>query len=115
MNTEPDVHPADTGRSHRGFIYFCEHTLQYNKGVRAWVFFGPYLLGALWLEPGLSLKNVDHQTLGTWLPLLAYLVVFPSIWRALLLSTGVWKKKIATPCQCHSVNASRPDTVTRSA
>jgi len=91
----------------RGFAYFCEGTLRYSGGVRAWLFFGPYLLGALSLEPTLGGKSVHG--FSPWLMLLGYLVVFPPVWRALLIATGLWRKRPATPAlQTAPANPPRP-------
>ena len=78
----------------RGFAYFCEETLQYIGGVRAWLFFGPYLLGAIWLEPAQGSKSVHG--FSPWLVLVAYLIIFPPVWRAILLATGLWRKRSVT-------------------
>ena len=93
MNTKPDLPLADAVHSHRGFIYFCEESLRYNTGIRAWIFFAPYLVGAVWFEPGLNLKNSVTPTLWPWLLWLAYLVLFPPVWRLVLLRTGLWRKR----------------------
>jgi hypothetical protein len=71
----------------RGFIYFCEERLGYLSGVRAWYFFGPFLLGALIVEsfaPPIS----GIASWRSWLPLLAYILIFPPVWRAILNRTG---------------------------
>jgi hypothetical protein len=83
-------HPSTTNPHSRGFAYFCEETLQYIGGVRAWLFFGPYLLGAIWLEPALGGQSVHG--FSPWLVLVAWLLIFPPVWRALLLATGLWRK-----------------------
>jgi len=87
-------HPAATPPP-RGFAYFCEETLRYTGGVRAWLFFGPYLLGTIWLEP--MQGGVNVHGLSPWLVLVAYLLIFPPVWRALLLATGLWRKPAVTP------------------
>ncbi len=83
----------------RGFAYFCEGTLRYTGGVRAWLFFGPYLFGAIWLEPAQGGRSVHG--FSPWLVLVAYLVVFPPVWRALLLATGLWRKRAVTQTPRH--------------
>jgi hypothetical protein len=86
-----DPHHSAVTPPPRGFAYFCEGTLRYMGGGRAWLFFGPYLLGAIWLDPGLGTSSIHG--LSPWIILLAYLVIFPPIWRAVLLATGLWRKR----------------------
>jgi hypothetical protein len=92
MNSQTNLPSDEVIPSHRGFIYFCEESLRYNKGLRAWFFFGPYLLGAVWLEPGKKFENTG-VSLWSWFLLLAYLLAFPPLWRAILLRTGLWRKR----------------------
>jgi hypothetical protein len=99
MSTKNDITTGEVSPSHRGFIYFCEETLRYNKGARAWAFFGPYLLGAIYLEPGLNFNSTGTAPLWPWLLLLAYLVAFPPIWRSVLTRSGLWRKRGAAPEQ----------------
>jgi hypothetical protein len=87
-------HPVTTSHP-RGFAYFCEETLRYTGGVRAWLFFGPYLLGAIWLEPAQNSRSIHG--FSPWLVLVAYLLIFPPVWRAILLATGLWRKRTMTP------------------
>jgi hypothetical protein len=75
------------GSPSRGFIYFCEERLGYFSGPRAWYFFGPFLLGALIVEsfaPPIS----GVASWRSWLPLLAYILIFPPVWRAILIRAG---------------------------
>lgn len=90
-----DLNPQspDLTQPHRGFIYFCEATLSYTKGPKAWLFFAPYLTGAVLLEPGLDWKNTNPHDLWKWGVLLIYLIIFPVLWRAVLLRTGLWPKR----------------------
>ena len=82
--------PASTPHP-RGFAYFCEETLRYTGGLRAWLFFGPYLLGAIGLEPAQGGKSVHG--FSPWLVLVAWLLIFPPVWRSFLLATGLWRKR----------------------
>jgi hypothetical protein len=90
MNPPSSIENGDVS-SRRGLIYFCEVGLNYCGGVRAWLFFGPYLLGAIALEPGLN--SGSKNDLDRWLLFVAYLVIFPPVWRALLRHTGLWRKR----------------------
>jgi hypothetical protein len=71
--------------SQRGFIAFCETNLRYEKGFKAWIVLGPYLLGAFVLE---RIANTSGDTfalkLALWSGFLAYLIIFPDAWRRLL-------------------------------
>jgi hypothetical protein len=71
--------------SQKGFIAFCETNLRYEKGLKAWIILGPYLLGAFVLE---RLANTSGDTFATkfawWSGFLAYLIIFPDAWRRLL-------------------------------
>jgi len=82
-------------QSPRGLIYFCEETLCYHKGLKAWIFFGPYLLGAIWLESEWW-KGTAFS--GTWLSifLMIYLLIFPAAWRRILIKIGLLKRKRAS-------------------
>ncbi len=81
----------ETDRPPRGVIYFCEQSHRYRKGMRAWLFFGPYLLGAILLEPALTAPG--RASCSAWLLLLAYLLLFPRVWRGVLLRTGLWRRR----------------------
>jgi len=77
--------PVDANHRHKGFIVFCETKLCYEKELKAWLFLGPYLLGALVWE--MMIPTGDAQTatgLGPWLGFLAYLILFPLVWRRIL-------------------------------
>ena len=71
--------------SQKGFIAFCETNLRYEKGLKAWIILGPYLLGAFVLE---RLANTSGDTFAAkfalWSGFLAYLIIFPDAWRRLL-------------------------------
>jgi hypothetical protein len=90
MSTPPVATPPP-----RGVAYFCEETLQYIGGGRAWLFFGPYLLGAICLEPSPTGRSIHG--ISPWLVLLGYLVLFPPLWRAFLTATGLWRKRARKP------------------
>jgi hypothetical protein len=75
---------TDTHPRHKGFIVFCETKLRYEKGLKAWIFLGPYLLGALGLETMITVHAKTVAVLGPWLGFLAYLILFPLIWRRIL-------------------------------
>ena len=76
---------AHAHRRHNGFIVFCEKNLRYEKGIKAWIFLGPYLLGAMGLEmmvdPGQARAT---PSLWPWIWFLTYLVLFPPVWRRIL-------------------------------
>ena len=78
----------------KGFIVFCETKLRYEKGFKAWIFLGPYLLGALGLETMIAVHAKTVTALGPWFGFLAYLIVFPLIWRRVLKLITL---KTATP------------------
>src|ERR1700683_2866870 len=71
--------------SQKGFIAFCETNLRYERGLKAWIILGPYLLGAFVLE---SLASTSGDTFATklalWSGFLAYLIIFPDAWQRLL-------------------------------
>jgi hypothetical protein len=71
--------------SQKGFIAFCETNLRYEKGFKAWIILGPYLLGAFVLE---RIANSSGDAFATkfalWSGFLAYLIIFPDAWRRLL-------------------------------
>ena len=87
MNRSVHNDPQDTipVGSQKGFIAFCETNLRYEKGFKAWIILGPYLLGAFVLE---RLANTSGDTFATkfalWSGFLAYLIIFPDVWRRLL-------------------------------
>jgi len=89
-----DPHPSTANPHPRGFAYYCEETRRYIGGVRAWLFFGPYLLGAIWLEPAQGSQAV--LGFSPWFALVAWLLIFPTAWRAVLLATGLWRKRAVT-------------------
>ena len=71
--------------SQRGFIAFCETNLRYEKGFKAWVILGPYLLGAFALEKIVNSAGQGFTTkLEFWMAFLAYLIFLPDFWRRLL-------------------------------
>jgi hypothetical protein len=71
--------------SPKGLIAFCEKKQRYEKGFKAWLVLGPYLLGAFLLE---RIVNATGETssikLALWIVFLAYLITFPAIWRRIL-------------------------------
>jgi len=77
-----------------GFIVFCETNLRYEKGYRAWIFLGPYLLGALGLEMVMPRLANAAPSLAPWIGFLAYLVFFPLVWHRILSFISIKK---ATP------------------
>ncbi|MCE0497419.1 MAG: hypothetical protein LV481_05665 [Methylacidiphilales bacterium] len=80
MENHSDAHPR-----YRGLIVFCETKLRYEKGLKAWIFLGPYLLGALGLEMLIDAKHVNVPTeFWPWVGFVAYLVLFPSVWQRIL-------------------------------
>ncbi len=80
--------PADPPR---GVIYFCENRLSYFGGISAWFFFAPFLIGAVILESKAQSLSGLPYLLG-WSGLLAYIIVFPVIWRVLLIRAGWWRR-----------------------
>lgn len=79
---------------HRGFIVFCEKKLRYEKGVKAWIFLGPYLLGALGLEMLIDPGRANAPAvIWPWIGFMAYLVLFPPTWRQIL--KFITPKKVA--------------------
>jgi hypothetical protein len=67
-----------------GLVVFCEKKLQYEKGLKAWIFLGPYLVGTFALEMEITGNASSTITLGPWLGFLIYLVLFPFAWRRIL-------------------------------
>jgi hypothetical protein len=81
-----------------GLIAFCETNLRYEKGYKAWIFLGPYLLGALILERSIDRGDAASMSAGhagLWLGFLGYLIFFPPIWRQTLKLVA--SKKAAAP------------------
>ena len=68
---------------HRGLIVFCETNLRYEKGLKAWIFLGPYLLGAFVLEIIFN-DSTRADSLVPWVGLIVYLISFPIVWRKFL-------------------------------
>ena len=68
----------------KGFIVFCETKLRYEKGFKAWIFLGPYLLGALGLEMMIAEHAKSATALWPWIGFLAYLILFPPGWQRIL-------------------------------
>ncbi len=80
-----DPEDAIPAGSQKGFIAFCETNLRYEKGFKAWMFLGPYLLGAFVLERIVnSAGHAFPAMLGWWGAFLVYLILFPELWRRLL-------------------------------
>jgi len=93
-NSFPKENDETFHRRHQGLIVFCENNLRYEKGLKAWIFLGPYLLGALGLETMIAVHAKTVTALGPWFGFLAYLIVFPLIWRRVLKLITL---KTATP------------------
>jgi hypothetical protein len=90
--SDPVVRPGegdvDKNRAHAhkrptGFIVFCEEKLRYEGGFKAWIFLGPYLLGALVLEMIIT-EHTKTAKRGLWIVFLGYLILFPRVWRRIL-------------------------------
>jgi hypothetical protein len=91
MSIPGDSSPGPASRPPRGFVYFCEEQRQYHRGVRAWIFWVPYLAGIVLLEPRvLNAHGVSHIW-WSWLALLGFLVLFPPVWQTLLRRSGLWR------------------------
>lgn len=71
-------------RRHRGLIVFCEKNFRYETGLKAWIFLGPYLLGAFAFEIIFTESSVKTDRLALWLALVAYSILFPIVWRKFL-------------------------------
>ena len=100
MNNSPDTsvrinaekNQADSRQPQKGFIVFCERNLRYEKGFKAWIFLGPYLLGAIGLKMLIgSVRMKDTAALWPWVGFLTYLIFFPSVWRRILKLLGFRK------------------------
>jgi len=83
-------HPA-IDRPHSGLIAFCETNLRYEKGIKAWIFVGPYLLGAFALEVAFTNRSGRTDSFTSWAGLIAYLILFPILWRRFLRFIGPTK------------------------
>jgi hypothetical protein len=87
-------------RPHKGLIVFCDEKLRYEGGFKAWMFLVPYFLGAIGLEWVIAAadraRGAHIMELGAWLGFLAYLVLFPALWRR-VLKVIVPKKTPAIP------------------
>jgi len=87
MNHSAETEDAAPAESHKGFIAFCETNLRYETGPKAWIILGPYLVGAFVFE---GIINTSESTftakLTLWTSFLAYLILFPEIWRRILKS-----------------------------
>jgi hypothetical protein len=75
---------AIPAESPKGFIAFCETNLRYEKGFKAWIFLGPYLLGAFVLESWVTTYRDSLAEFALGGVFLAYLIFFPETWRRLL-------------------------------
>jgi hypothetical protein len=84
--------PSDPADPPRGFVYFCESRLRYHGGLGAWYFFGPFLLGAVVFD-SILLRFSGLPSLVGWIALVAYVVVFPPLWRLLLMRLGWWRRR----------------------
>ncbi len=93
MSAPHDSSSLPASRPPRGFIYFCEERLQYDRGFRAWLFWVPYLAGAILLEPNFIRAGGSPGDWRSWLPLLGFLVLFPPLAQALLRRFGVWRRR----------------------
>ena len=70
---------------HKGFIAFCETNLRYEKGRKAWLTLGPYFLGAyVWYKTINEGSAEPQKNILPWLGFLAYLILFPSVWKWVL-------------------------------
>ncbi len=78
-----------------GFIVFCEKRLCYRSGLKAWLFLGPYFLGALVLDILVDpVKTKLAANPGPWIGFLAYIVLYPVLWRR--ISNVLPKRKVAS-------------------
>ena len=97
MNPPAETEDAAPTGSHKGFIAFCETNLRYETGFKAWIILGPYLAGAFVFE---GIINTSEGTfaakLALWTGFLAYLVLFPEIWRRILRSRSP-RKSVGKP------------------
>jgi hypothetical protein len=78
-----DKNHADAHVRPTGLIVFCEKKLRYEGGFKAWIFLGPYLLGALALEMMIT-EHTKTANPGLWIVFLGYLILFPRLWRRIL-------------------------------
>jgi hypothetical protein len=75
----------ETSTSPKGLIVFCDRNLRYEGGLKAWLSFGPVILGAWILEAAItSHHGGSHRTLLLWFIFLAYLLIFPPAWKKAL-------------------------------
>ena len=84
MNLDAKTSHNSCTEKTRGLIAFNETSLRYEKGVRAWIFLGPYLLGAFALEMIFNDGSEASEHVVLWLGLVAYFILFPILWRKLL-------------------------------
>ena len=80
-----------------GLVVFCEKKLQHEKGLKAWIFLGPYLVGAFALEMEITGNASSTIALGPWLGFLIYLIFFPITWRRILKIIASKKEPSVTP------------------
>jgi len=88
---------ANSHRRHKGFIVFCETKLRYEKGFKAWIFLGPYLIGVLGLETMITENAKFATAFWPWLGFLAYLILFPLAWRRVLTLVALKKAAPVVP------------------
>lgn len=85
----------------KGLVVFCEKNLRYEGGLKAWVFLGPYFVGAFILEIVIETNPAHAQAaVGPWIGFLAYLILFPTVWRRVLkfvVPTSFEKERAALP------------------
>jgi hypothetical protein len=85
-----DASPNAAHPQPRGFIAFCETNQRYEGGRKAWLFLGPYFFGAyIWYATINEGQTEPQKHILPWLGFIAYLVLFPSIWK--------WVLKLVTP------------------
>lgn len=92
-----DKNHADAHQRHKGFIVFCETNLRYERGFKAWIFLGPYFLGALGLEMMITGHVPGATALWPWIGFLAYLILFPLAWRRILKLVALRKAPPVVP------------------
>jgi hypothetical protein len=91
-----EVPRVDSGKRLAGLIAFSEKNLRYERGIKAWVFLVPYLLGAVVFEKFISPAiATGTSSLGAHLGFLAYLVFFPTLWRRTLRFIAFRKARLA--------------------
>ena len=100
MNPSPEIPRADSSQRPVGLIVFCEKNLRYEGGTKAWLFLGPYLLGAVLFEKFISpALATGTSSLGAYMGFLAYLVFFPAFWRRILRLLSPDKTKVVLPAE----------------